>query len=60
MRSDLVEELPPLLDGDGGLGTVAVPLHAQVLVPKLTVERFVGAILPRLAGIDERGLDVTA
>ena len=34
------------------------PLQAQVLVAKLPVERFVGAILPRLAGVDERGFDL--
>lgn len=49
MRSDLVEEQPPMLDDDRGFDAMSIPLHAQSLVPTLPVERFVGAILPRLA-----------
>ena len=58
MRADLVVVSPPLFDPDLGLDAVAKPLQAQVLVPKLAVERFVGRILPRLAGVDVRRLDL--
>src|SRR5512142_1576398 len=49
--------LPPLLDDDLRLGACAKPFHAQALVAELAVEAFVAAILPRLAWIDQRGVD---
>ena len=57
MRPDLVVVAPPLLDAHAGVDAVAKPLQAQMLVAKLPVERFVGAILPRLPRIDQRRLD---
>ena len=58
MRPDLVVVLAPLLDGDFGFHAVPKPLQAHVLVATRPVERFVGAILPWLARVDERRLDV--
>ena len=58
MRSDLVVVPPPLLDPNLGIDAFPKPLQAQILVAEFAVERFVGRILPRLAGISQRGLDV--
>jgi hypothetical protein len=58
MRPDLVVVPPPCLDEDLGLGSAAEPLDAQALVAELVVKALVGAILPRLAWIDGRGVDV--
>ena len=52
------EEVLPARQMLSSLRTIAEPLQAQALVAKLAVERFVGAILPRLAGIVQRGVDV--
>jgi hypothetical protein len=48
---------PPLFDADLRIDAIPKPLQGQVLIPQLAVERFIGAILPRLPRIDERGLD---
>ena len=48
--------LSPDLDHDLGFTPSAKPLQAQTLVAQFAVERFVGAVLPRLARIDERSL----
>src|SRR5687768_16027376 len=58
MGPHLVVVPPPLLDADLRVDAVAEPLQRQELVAELAVERFVGAILPRLAGIDERRLNL--
>ena len=42
MRSNLVVVTPPLLDADLGFDAIPKPVQAQILVPKLAVERFVG------------------
>ena len=39
---------------------VAEPLQREMLVAQLAVEGFVGAVLPRLARVDERRLDLRA
>jgi hypothetical protein len=49
--------LPPHVDDDLGFATGAEPLHAQALVAELAVERFVGAVLPRLSGVDVGGFN---
>ena len=58
MRPDLVVMPPPLLDADPRLDAIAKPIQGQILVAQSAVERFVGRILPRLAGIDQRRLDL--
>jgi len=57
MRAHLVEVPAPGFDDDPGLGARPEPLHAQALVAELAVETFQRAVLPGLAGIDQRGLD---
>ena len=47
----------PGLDDDLGLGPRPEPLQAQALVAELAVEAFRRAILPGLAGIDQRRID---
>jgi hypothetical protein len=54
MRSYCVVETPPLLDDVRRVDPMSKPFQAQPLIPELAVERFVGAILPRLPGIIER------
>ena len=49
---------PELLDDDLGFRAVPEPLQGEALVPELAVEGLVGAVLPGLAGIDERRVDV--
>jgi len=57
MGADLIVVLPPSGDSHLGVHAIPKPLQRQKLIAELTVERFVGAILPRLAGIDERGVE---
>lgn len=45
---------------NAGIGAVAEPIQAQAFVPELAVEAVPGAILPWLAGVDVRGVDVLA
>ena len=59
MRPHRVEVAPPLLDPDLGVDAIPKPLQRDELVAELAVERFVGAILPRLAWIDQRRLDAS-
>jgi len=47
----------PSFDDDLRLASTAEPLQAQALVAEATVEALVGTVLPRLARIDQRGLD---
>ena len=58
VRPVFVVVTPPPLDADLGFEAISKPFQAQTLVAELPVERFVGAILPGLARIDERGLDL--
>ena len=57
MRADLVVVLPPRLDDRGCFSSRTKPLHVQALLAEAPVEALVGAVLPRLAGRDVRGLD---
>jgi DNA-binding transcriptional LysR family regulator len=57
MRAIQVVVPTPILDDRACLLAGAEPLGAQAFVPQLAVEAFVGAILPRLARIDEGGDD---
>src|SRR3982750_1836216 len=47
----------PGLDDHTCLFARAKPLSAQAFVSEAAVEALVGAVLPRLAGIDQRGAD---
>ena len=58
MRPDLVEVTPPLFDSHLRLDSIPEPLQAQALVSKFPIERFVGPILPRLSGVNERRFDL--
>jgi hypothetical protein len=55
MRSDRIVMATPGFDDDLGFGTTAEPFHVQTLVAELSVETFIGAILPRLTWIGRRG-----
>jgi hypothetical protein len=57
MRANLVVVAPPRLDADLRFGARTKPFEAQTLVAKLAVEAFCDAILPRLAGLDQRRAD---
>ena len=57
MRPDLVVVLAPRLDDDLSLGPRPEPFEAQALVAELAVEALRRPILPRLAWIDQGGLD---
>ena len=57
MRAHLVEVFAPGFDDALGLGARPEPLHAQALVGEFAVEALQRAVLPRLAGIDQGGLD---
>ena len=58
MRVDLVVVTSPLGDAHFRLNPVPKPLQAEILVAQLPVEGFVGRILPRLAGVNQRRFDL--
>src|SRR5271169_2862672 len=58
MRPYCIVMPTPDFDQDPSLDAVAKPLHVQALVAELAVEALVGAILPRLARIDQGGVDL--
>src|SRR6476619_3018816 len=58
MWTHRVEVPPPRFDNHLGLAAAAEPLDAEAFVTELAVEGLVGAVLPRLAGIDDGGLNV--
>lgn len=58
MRTDVVVVLTPGFDDDTGLGTAAKPLQRQALVAEFAIEALVVGILPWLARVDQRRLDV--
>lgn len=58
MRSHRVVVLPPDFDDRLGFAPGAEPLEAQALIAEAAVERFVGTVLPWLARINQRRLDV--
>ena len=57
MWTNLVVVAAPGFHDGLGLGAREEPLHAQALVAELAVEALADAILPRLARVDQRGLD---
>jgi hypothetical protein len=57
MRPHFVVVPPPCFDDDLRLGARTEPFEAQALVAELAVEAFRDAILPRLAGLDQRRAD---
>ena len=48
----------PAIDDDRGLASGTEPLHAKAFVAELPIERLIGAVLPRLARIDQGGFDI--
>ena len=58
MRSNLVVMPTPCFDDDLRIDPVSEPLHRKTFVAELAVERFVGSVLPRLAGFDECRIDL--
>ena len=58
MWTHRVEVAPPRFDDDLGLAAGAKPFDAQTFVTELAVERFIRTVLPRLAGVNDRGFDV--
>ena len=57
MRSNGIVVPTPGFDDDLRLATTAEPFDAQALVAELAVEALVGTVLPRLARVDQCGLD---
>ena len=57
MRPHFVVVAQPRFDDDLRLGARTEPFEAQTLVAKLAVEALGDAILPRLAGLDQRRAD---
>src|ERR1700682_4661557 len=57
MRAPRVVVPAPVFDDDLGLGSGTEPFEAQTFIAKLAVEAFVDAILPGLAGFDQRRVD---
>ena len=58
MRPHDIVMTPPDFDEDACFGAAAKPFHAQAFVTELAVEALVIAVLPRLAGIDQGGVDL--
>src|SRR6266508_653430 len=58
MRPDVIVMAPPDFDEDASFGAAAEPFHVQAFVAELAVEALVIAVLPRLAGIDQGGVDL--
>ena len=60
MRSNLVEPSSEVFDQDLRIDSILEPLHRQALIAELAVEAFMQSVLPGLARVDQRGLDVLA
>src|ERR1017187_2214077 len=58
MRADAVVVTSPCLNDDRGLAPGTEPLQAETLVAEFTIERFICTVLPRLAWVDQGGLDI--
>jgi hypothetical protein len=58
MRSDFVVLTPELLDRDLRIDSVSEPLHRKTFIAEFAIEGLVGAVLPRLPGIDMDNVDV--
>jgi hypothetical protein len=50
--------LSPLFNDDFYFRSIAEPFKVQALIPELAVEALINAILPRLARINERYINV--
>ena len=59
MRPNVVVVAPPAFDTHLRFRAIPKPLQRQMLVAKLAVEGLVRAVLPRLPGIDEGGVDAS-
>lgn len=57
MRAHFVVVAAPRIDDDLGLSAREEPFDTQAFVAERAVETFGDAVLPRLTGIDQRGLD---
>ena len=57
MRANFVVMAASALDDRLGLRPRPEPFETQALVPELAIEAFGNAILPRLAGLDQRRVD---
>ena len=58
MRPHGIVMAPSDFDVDAGFGATAKSFHAQAFVTELAIEAVVIAVLPRLAGIDQGGVDL--
>ena len=58
MRSNVIEVTTPAFDDDAAFDSVAKPLDRQAFVAELSIEAFIGAVLPWFARIDQRSFDV--
>ena len=58
MRPHVIVMASPDFDEYSSVSAAAEPLHAQAFIPELAVEALVGSVLPGLAGIDQRGVDL--
>jgi hypothetical protein len=58
VRSNFVELTPEVFDCNLRIDSISEPLHRETFLPELSIERFVGAILPGLYRIFVRGIDV--
>lgn len=58
MGADLIVVPAPILDDDPCLQAITKPLHGQTLVTEFAVKAFIGAVLPRLAGLNQNGTQV--
>ena len=57
MRAHRIVVLSPTLDDDLCLGARAEPFEAKAFVAEFAIEALCHAILPRLAGLDQCGVD---
>ena len=60
MRPDVIVVLPPLIDDGFRFDAITKPLHRQALVAEFAVEAFRRPVLPRLARIDQRDVEILA
>ena len=59
MRSNLIEVFSPSLDQNLGFLAASKPFQAQTFIAEFVIEALIGGILPRLARVDERRIDVS-
>ena len=58
MWADRVVVSAPGLDDDSGFGAIAKPLDAETFIAEFAVKGLIGTVLPRLARIDDGGIDL--